>query len=473
MLYRIAYVPFVHASKHYVYSHAQQLVFAIEPSTHEHLNSLWTSYKGEGLTETEIKTHCSDDVKDLLFKSDYNIPRDDRHLANGWFDPSDKYAVTFEVTQNCNMSCKHCWYGGKYKNVRGRTNISLGLKQMTDAANVLRYKIGSKPVRFLFFGGEPTLHLENIASFIEYANNTFEAPTYSMTTNLYEYDDSLATLCNEHDMRVTISIDGYKEAHDYGRVDNQGKPTFEIVKRNIEMLMSRVGDKSKLNLSIVITPAYDLDLAYTEIQNCSFSVLGDHITANHLSHAESDSIYDLYSDEQNANHNERYRSIIYNLADYIRKEQQPSVPKLLSKNWLRHFKNLHKEIEFGVHRPYYAGFCYPGRNSVYVKADGRFRVCLMADYENLGFEIGSIDTGVDEAACQNIYAKSLDFARRNCYSCKALSVCTKCVGMVSCCPDWSLGSSQEIAYCKSMRRISRSLLSAYYDLRTNSPKLLV
>lgn len=473
MLYRIAYVPFEYANKCYIYSHIKQLMFEVDPQKYKHLEKYWVAYNGEGLTLGDAAKHCDVDVVDILFKPDSVIVNDDKLLNDGSIHYADSFAVTFEVTHDCNMLCKHCWYGGRYKNVRGRSDKSLSLKQMIDATNTLQSRIGSKPVHFLFFGGEPTLRLNDISKFIKHANSEFENATYGMTTNLLEYNECLADLCNDDDMRVTISLDGYKDAHDYGRVDSRGNPTFETVKRNLELLMSQVDDLSKLSLSVVMTPAFDIEMAYSDIQSSSFSILSDNITANYLSHSDTDMIFDLYSDAQNDKFSSQNETMFDKLADHIRRECQPGVPKLISRSWIKLFRDLQMDLDYEVHRPYYSGFCYPGQSSVYVKADGRFRVCIMADYDSHGFDIGSVDSGVDEQACKEVYNKSLRFARHNCHCCKALPVCKKCVGLVSCSPKWSDEASATISYCKSVKSTAQNVLSAYFDLRVNSPEFFI
>ena len=129
----------------------------------------------------------------------------------------------------CNMRCRYCFYADVSEQ---REVASYGI--MSDEVRhslILRAKeSAAASVAFAFQGGEPTLAgLSFFRSFVNDVKETL-SPTvkvsYSMQTNGLLLDDDFCRFLKEHSFLIGLSLDGYRENHNYMRLDSAGKDTF-------------------------------------------------------------------------------------------------------------------------------------------------------------------------------------------------------------------------------------------------------
>jgi radical SAM protein with 4Fe4S-binding SPASM domain len=126
--------------------------------------------------------------------------------------PSLRY-LELQITKNCNLTCRHCYIGGKEGGDRGGTDeLSLGLIRA-----ILHQFEEMQGLRVLISGGEPLLHsqFKEINDILP----EFFIRKVLITNGLLLTTDMLAGL-NVHEIQV--SIDGLGHAHDSLR----GKGTF-------------------------------------------------------------------------------------------------------------------------------------------------------------------------------------------------------------------------------------------------------
>jgi uncharacterized protein len=158
--------------------------------------------------------------------------------------------ITFEVTDACNLNCVYCGYGEFYGNYDKRENKKLSVDKakrlfdyLAEYWNSLANMSSVRNVSVSFYGGEPLLNMHFIKSMVSYAselkcsNRRF---TFSMTTNamlLHKYMDYLV----ENNFRLLISLDGDDENTAY-RVDKTGKPAFDTIIKNIDLLREKYPD---------------------------------------------------------------------------------------------------------------------------------------------------------------------------------------------------------------------------------------
>lgn len=152
--------------------------------------------------------------------------------------------LVFEVTDACNLKCKYCAYGEFYGDYDKRQDKLLSVKT---AKNLIDYlnkfwkspacTSASVPMYISFYGGEPLMNfgfIEEIVDYVKHLDITNKKFRFSMTTNgilLHKYMDFLV----ENKFHLLISLDG-NEKNDSYRVDKTGKPSFERVVRNVNLL---------------------------------------------------------------------------------------------------------------------------------------------------------------------------------------------------------------------------------------------
>jgi radical SAM protein with 4Fe4S-binding SPASM domain len=151
-------------------------------------------------------------------------------------------SVSLEVTNSCNLRCKHCYAdaGNKSEKERDITELMELLKKLRT--------MGVKNLNVT--GGEP-LTYDRIFDILDYAYTTFNT---SLLTNGYSIDAEMAKKLSKYSgMSIQISVDGSNsETHDYIR---GVKGAFQNAINAIELL-SKSG--MKVFVSSIITP-FNLD----------------------------------------------------------------------------------------------------------------------------------------------------------------------------------------------------------------------
>ena len=128
----------------------------------------------------------------------------------------------------------------------------------------------------VFFGGEPLLNLPTIESTIEYCKKiecrTKKRFTFAITTNGLLLNQKVRKLFVDNNVAVTVSVDGDKKSHDKNRPTKSGKPTYDKIMNNVNMLQHEGG---RVCLRATYVPDGDVFGYYNNIdndKNCSIHV---------------------------------------------------------------------------------------------------------------------------------------------------------------------------------------------------------
>lgn len=129
----------------------------------------------------------------------------------------------------CNMSCKYCFYKDEAKN---RQSGFCGMLSYDMSENIIKRAVefADGHCSFMFQGGEPTLagidfYKDFIALEKKYKKTGLEFHN-SIQTNGYEIDEEWSKFLHDNKFLVGLSIDGPAEIHDFNRIDNNGKGSF-------------------------------------------------------------------------------------------------------------------------------------------------------------------------------------------------------------------------------------------------------
>lgn len=134
--------------------------------------------------------------------------------------------VTLQLTQACNLRCRHCFQWSPEGYHRGTPSTELAL---TAIENVFRNTRESKADIYLW-GGEPLLHSEWDAVTQMLARDPRR--TFISTNGLLLDDRLLSLLPISGALTTIISLDGFERQHDAVR----GRGTFHCLERNIRLL---------------------------------------------------------------------------------------------------------------------------------------------------------------------------------------------------------------------------------------------
>ena len=152
--------------------------------------------------------------------------------------------VVFEVTDDCNLSCKYCGYGYFYNDYDNRAKAKLSfnkakllLDYIFSYHNTYNNNSLEREIAIGFYGGEPLLNMtliKQIVSYIDSLNLEDLKIKYGMTTNGMLLDKNFEYL-SEHNFSLLVSLDGDRRGSSY-RVTNNGKESFDKVFSNLKLI---------------------------------------------------------------------------------------------------------------------------------------------------------------------------------------------------------------------------------------------
>jgi len=155
--------------------------------------------------------------------------------------------VSLILTHRCNLACGYCYAGEHHK-----TDIE---DSVLRRAVALLYSDGADHAQLSFFGGEPFLHFEAMQRATALAEaeaaRLGKRLTLQCTTNGTLLRDERLRFVVDHGVKVTVSIDGIREAHDLNRPCAGGKPSFDQVHAGLREL---VDAGAHVDAMMVITP---------------------------------------------------------------------------------------------------------------------------------------------------------------------------------------------------------------------------
>jgi len=155
--------------------------------------------------------------------------------------------VSLILTHRCNLACGYCYAGEHH-----RTDIDDAvLRRAVD----LLYSDGAEHAQLSFFGGEPFLGFDAMQRATALAEaraaQLGRRLTLQGTTNGTVIDDAALRFILDHGVKVTVSIDGVREAHDLNRPRAGGKPSFDQVHAGLRRLVEA---GAHVDAMMVITP---------------------------------------------------------------------------------------------------------------------------------------------------------------------------------------------------------------------------
>ncbi len=167
--------------------------------------------------------------------------------------------VSLILTHRCNLACGYCYAGEHHKTDIDEDVLRRGVE--------LLFSDGAPHAQLSFFGGEPFLAFETMQRATLLAEAKAQALgrdlTLQCTTNGTLLKAEHVEFIRTHGVRVTVSIDGIREAHDQNRPCAGGKPSFDQVRAGMRRLLDA---GVACDAMMVITP----DTAEHAYLSCNF-----------------------------------------------------------------------------------------------------------------------------------------------------------------------------------------------------------
>lgn len=179
-----------------------------------------------------------DELKEQRFLVDNDVDELDIVRVEHYRDrfDTDAFNVTIAPTLNCNFNCVYCLEGQKTKGFMTKETENNIIKYIEERASRFR------SIRVLWFGGEPTLALEQVfnisKSIMRIAEKYKIDYVAAMVTNGYLLNREIALEFKKHNIEsVTLTLDGPPEIHDRRRPLKSGKGTFDVILNNIREIV--------------------------------------------------------------------------------------------------------------------------------------------------------------------------------------------------------------------------------------------
>lgn len=261
-----------------------------------------------------------------------------------------------------------------------------------------------------FYGGEPLLRLNLIKECVAYIKEKypFRKPAYNITTNAVLLDEDVAEFLIKNDIKIIISLDGPTQQLNKYRVFQNGKSSFDIVCKNIQMLYRK-------------NPKYFRE-----------SVTYNVVMYNGASQELFEAVDNLW--KSNVNMIDLFPT------DYFMRVRDKSDESLLSagriniksydfayKNMLKNMKKYYNSFNgpSGGNKILPGGFCIAGVRKNFVTTDGKIIVCEKVDESQEIFEIGDVDNGIDISKVRRLISYTLKRTEK-CKKCWAAKFCKIC-----------------------------------------------
>lgn len=185
--------------------------------------------------------------------------------------------LVFHLVNECNLGCAYCYaglgeYGAPMKRMSEFTSIQ-AIDFLMDASKDM------PQVSVILFGGEPTLNWDQLVNTVEYgkkhAKEYGKTIDFSLTTNGTVLTDRMIDFLVEHDVGISVSMDGDKETQDKSRpYKKDGIGSYDMVSRNAQKLISKHKTKP-VAARVTLTKGYpNVKHTFEHLQGLGFHEVG-------------------------------------------------------------------------------------------------------------------------------------------------------------------------------------------------------
>jgi len=364
-------------------------------------------------------------TEDIFYKYAHNINK--VNIIN--INPSEdlirkqvKYIkqMTLEISQDCNLRCKYCLFGGHYYFRRSRSHVLMPYETAKAAVDYLHGIIQDRYQRDFcigFYGGEPLLNFSTIKSIVTYAKDKFEGwkLRFAITTNGTLLTDDIINYLIMNNFSMVISLDGPSDIHDAKRRFADGRGSFDIVMKNLKRIHEKDEAYFKtIAISIVWSRELPLEKIYRFFADEEGIVRDNILILTNPVGLDTD-YHDVYKFDRQSNLQEVKR-VLSSILDKIQDHKQ-----LTPMDRLLFFDQLWSLLKSKTYSSLY-GACF-FNEKIFVDAEGCFHICHMM---NNRFSFGDVRTGFNFSRMEEIAKDYLDTVKVHCYDCPVKFLCVRC-----------------------------------------------
>jgi len=153
--------------------------------------------------------------------------------------------VVLNITNQCNLACTYCYEYSEDKISKTDGKPKYMTPSVAESSiDMLIKESGDRPsIHVTFFGGETLLNFPTLRTSVDYAKRKCAEAgkhvEFSLTTNATMLNEQIVDFISEHNIGVTVSIDGDRELNDKMRVFSDGRGSYDVIVPRIKMLLQR------------------------------------------------------------------------------------------------------------------------------------------------------------------------------------------------------------------------------------------
>jgi uncharacterized protein len=141
--------------------------------------------------------------------------------------------VVLHLTTDCNLRCKYCYAPHAH-----RASMA---PEIAKRAVDLAVELGRSSACVSYFGGEPLLRYELLKELTSYANERGHAAGtqmhFRLSTNGTLLNEENLAFFRDNNVLFAISLDGDQQSHDAQRVFKNGRGSFEVIDKKLDMIL--------------------------------------------------------------------------------------------------------------------------------------------------------------------------------------------------------------------------------------------
>jgi uncharacterized protein len=361
--------------------------------------------------------------------------------------------LILNIVSGCNLSCTYC-YKADLTSLKNSGNMTF---ETATAAIDQLYKGAPDQENYTvtFFGGEPLSSFALIQEVTLYAVKFFKEKNanvdFTITTNGTLLTKTIIYFLRDYRFGVTISIDGPKAIHDKTRKTEQGKGSYDLVKKKALLLLENYKERpigARVTLTAGVTDVETiLEHLYKDLK---FSEVGFAPAT-----ASDNAIFNLSEKE------------LLKVFEGFKKLGRDYVEEAL-KGEFNGFSNLHRLIG-DIHAGRKKSLpCGAGVGLLSVDYSGKFDLCHRftgSDFPSFG----DVRVGLDKPKLSNFIEKRANNKAPECSSCHIRNLCAG-----GCYHEsyvrYNDASKAVLHYCEIMRDWIDFGLYSYFKIRKNNPE---
>lgn len=321
------------------------------------------------------------------------------------------------MAEGCNLGCRYCY---QWRNGTNQKHTLMPWDVARDAVNYLVWRSGGRnDLQITFFGGEPLLNYSMVRRVVQYCKSIEERSskrfTFELITNGTLLEKEVVDFLVKHRFLLFISIDGWKEMHDYNRpslvrgmdmyqtiLNNALYANDQYVKHKLPTIKVRANLTGKF---------HDAEAVAKYFESLGFGLIG--IGAiEPLPHGDPSPA--ALNEEQMEALSDRSWQVMKEALHEMENGRRPGP-------YLR--RKINQATSPMTKRAWHGITCGVARNTTIVDNRGNLYPCHRYA-EMKAFEIGNVKTGMDREKTLRYYRKINGHSTESCQDCWIRDYCS-------------------------------------------------